>query len=836
MKILIDLQSCQSGSRFGGIGRYSMALAKAMMRVGYRHDFYILLNRSLPSENEVRAEFIDLIPQHKILTIDIPSDVAENRTAVTGQIGLTRMAEFIREKFIADLSPDIVHVTSLIEGLGDDVVTSVGLLFPASRTAVTLYDLIPLVERERYLTNHVLEKHFFRKIDHMRNAGMLLAISNYSKIEGYDVGGFASDRIVNISSAVDPKFKPRPISTEREQDLRNRFSIRKKFLIYVASFDSRKNQEGLIRAFALASPDIVSDYQLVIVGKGWDEVYRRLEKIGKESGLKDNTVLFLGHIDDEDLIDLYNLSSLFVFPSFREGFGLPVLEAMSCGVPAIGSNTTSIPEVLGRSDAMFDPQDTSAISAKLEQALHDQPFYESLKRHSLAHSKNFSWEMSAKRAIEFMETTEHLSDGKESAVGSSAVYQEFLSRVAGCSDIKNIPDNFLLKSSAAIANNEIAAMLALGKLKREVKIGWVTTWNTKCGIASYSRNLMGAINQPSVIFAPFERALIDDDGANVIRCWRAGGGNLSMLNASIDGADVDVISVQLNFGFHDFPILSDFIFRQKTKGRVVTVTLHSTVDPPPDVINRRLSELAPALGVCDAVLIHSLNDVVNLNRLGIHENLIFFPQGVIKASAPEKKSGGGVFKIASYGFALPHKGLEQLIVAVDMLSSQGIEINLDMVNAIYSDSASEALIGRCKKIINDRGLSSKIRMITDYLEDEDSLSLLSSADLVVFPYQNTSESSSAAVRMGLASGVLVAVTPLSIFEDVRNFVYELPGTSSEDLASGISKIIHAVGQDVEEIAGIREQSQRWRQCNDFEQLGKYFSDIVVGLVEKQRAN
>jgi glycosyltransferase involved in cell wall biosynthesis len=122
------------------------------------------------------------------------------------------------------------------------------------------------------------------------------------------------------------------------------------------------------------------------------------------------------------------------------------------------------------------------------------------------------------------------------------------------------------------------------------------------------------------------------------------------------------------------------------------------------------------------------------------------------------------------------------------------------------------------------------------LEDEDSLSLLSSADLVVFPYQNTSESSSAAVRMGLASGVLVAVTPLSIFEDVRNFVYELPGTSSEDLASGISKIIHAVGQDVEEIAGIREQSQRWRQCNDFEQLGKYFSDIVVGLVEKQRAN
>ncbi|MBV7453202.1 glycosyltransferase [Acidovorax sp. sif1233] len=832
MKILIDLQSCQSGSRFGGIGRYSMALAKAMMRVGHCHDFYVLLNKSLPSENEVRAEFIDLIPQHKILAIDIPSDVAENKTAATGQIGLTRMAELIREKFIADLSPDIVHVTSLIEGLGDDVVTSVGLLFPASRTAVTLYDLIPLVEREKYLTNHVLEKHFFKKIDHMRNAGILLAISNYSKIEGHDVGEFASDRIVNISSAVDSKFKPRLISIEREQDLRDRFSIRQKFLIYVASFDSRKNQEGLIRAFALTSPDIVNNYQLVIVGKGWDEIYRRLKKIGKDSGLRDDAVLFLGHIADEDLIDLYNLSSLFVFPSFREGFGLPVLEAMSCGVPAIGSNTTSIPEVLGRSDAMFDPQDTSAISAKLEKALLDQSFYESLKKHSLAHSKNFSWEMSAKRAIEFMETTERLIDDKESALGGGIIYRKFLSRVAECPDIKNVPDNFLLRSSSAVADNEISALLALGKLKREVKIGWVTTWNTKCGIASYSKNLVGAINQPSVIFAPFEQALIDNDGENIIRCWRNGGGNLSMLNASVDRADVDVLSIQLNFGFHDFSVLSDFIVRQKTKGRVVTVTLHSTVDPPPEVINRRLSELAPALGVCDAVLIHSLNDVVNLNRLGIHKNLVFFPQGVIKASASERKTEGGIFKVASYGFALPHKGLEQLIIAVDMLSRQGVEIRLDMVNAIYSDSASEALINRCKKIISDRGLSSRIRMITDYLENEDSLSLLSSADLVVFPYQNTSESSSAAVRMGLASGVLVAVTPLSIFEDVRNFVYELPGTNSEDLALGIGKIIHAVGQDVEEIAKIREQSQRWRLCNDFEQLGRYFSDLVVGFVEK----
>lgn len=265
MKILIDLQSCQSGSRFGGIGRYSLALAKTMIRVGHRHDFYVLLNKSLPYENDVRADFVDLIPQHKIIAIDIPSGVAENKTVVSGEIGLTRMAELVREKFIVDFAPDLVHVTSLIEGLGDDVVTSVGLLFPASRTAVTLYDLIPLVEQKKYLTNHVLEKHFFQKIDFMRRAGILLAISNYSKAEGESVGGFDPERIVNISSAVDSKFKPRSISKEREQDIRGRFNICRKFFIYVASFDSRKNQEGLIRAFALTSPETREEYQLVII-------------------------------------------------------------------------------------------------------------------------------------------------------------------------------------------------------------------------------------------------------------------------------------------------------------------------------------------------------------------------------------------------------------------------------------------------------------------------------------------------------------------------------------------------------------------------------------------
>jgi len=832
MKILIDLQSCQSGSRFGGIGRYSLALAKAMMRNGPSHDFYVLLNKALPFENEVRAELVDLVSQRKIVAIDLPSGIAENKTALVDQVGLTRMAELIREKFIADFCPDFLHVTSLIEGLGDDVVTSVGLLFPASRTAVTLYDLIPLVESGKYLTNHVLKNHFFRKIDYMRDAGVLFAISNYSKMEGSDVGGFDSRKIINISSAVDAKFKPREISEIQAHLIKNRFNIRERFIIYVASFDSRKNQEGLIRAFALIPPDIRRQYQVVIVGKGWDGIYNRLREVGRDVGLSHDAVLFLGHVADDDLIDLYNLSTLFVFPSFREGFGLPVLEAMSCGVPAIGSNTTSVPEVLGRSDATFDPQDINSIAAKLEQALGDRLFYESLKNHTHKYSKNFSWEISAKRAIQSMESASDAISDAESVLDPFSIYEDFLRRISADSEIKNFPGDFLLKSSRAIANNEISAQLALGKLRRKVRIGWITTWNTKCGIASYAKNLISAVDQSSVIFAPLGQELIDLDGPNVIRCWRAGGGSLSSLNTAVDEASIDAISIQLNFGFHDFFALSEFIFRQKKAGRVVTITLHATVDPPPHIINRKLSDLAPALSVCDAVLIHSLNDVGNLDRLGVRDNLVFFPQGVVQAPIAKKRTRSGRFKIASYGFALPHKGMEQIIMAIDILSGRGVDLELDMVNAKYPDAVSESLVNNCQRMIIDRGLSSKVRMVTDYLEDEDSLHILSSADLVIFPYQETSESSSAAVRMGLASGALVAVTPLNIFEDVRDLVYELPGSSPEDLALGIDQIIKASGDDMDQISKIIEKSIQWRMFNSFEQMGAYFSDILVGAIEK----
>jgi glycosyltransferase involved in cell wall biosynthesis len=115
--------------------------------------------------------------------------------------------------------------------------------------------------------------------------------------------------------------------------------------------------------------------------------------------LKAEDIIFLGYVDDVQLVKLYNLCRVFVFPSWHEGFGLPPLEAMACGAAAIGSRASSIPEVIGYDEALFDPYDVRAISNKLHQAMEDEPFRTALIAHGLEQSKLFTWDHSATTAI-----------------------------------------------------------------------------------------------------------------------------------------------------------------------------------------------------------------------------------------------------------------------------------------------------------------------------------------------------------------------------------------------------------------------------------------------------
>ncbi|WP_347473289.1 glycosyltransferase family 1 protein [Acinetobacter thermotolerans] len=149
--------------------------------------------------------------------------------------------------------------------------------------------------------------------------------------------------------------------------------------------------------------EIRNNKQLAIVGKLPKSDRINLEAYIHSYGLNANDVVITDAITDEDMILFYNLCELFVFPSWHEGFGLPVLEAMSCGAPVICSNTSSLPEVIGRQDVLFDPFDDRAITEKIIEVLSDPNFRDELIQYGLRRSKHFSWEKSAKQALAALE-------------------------------------------------------------------------------------------------------------------------------------------------------------------------------------------------------------------------------------------------------------------------------------------------------------------------------------------------------------------------------------------------------------------------------------------------
>ncbi|OJY85969.1 MAG: hypothetical protein BGP23_04730 [Lysobacterales bacterium 66-474] len=409
MRIVLDLQACQTGSsRQRGIGRYSWALATAMLKRGAGHEFLVMLNERLPdSADTIRNDLQGLIAPDRVVTWRSPWPTAAEHAEGRSNRG---RAEAHRQAFIAALDPDFVHVASLFEGWADDAVAAVPDSAEAAPVAVTLYDLIPLVHRDVYLRHPVPRDFYYERLDELRRARLLLAISDASRREAIELLDLSPERVVNISTAANNIFRREAMEARREAQLGARYGLTRPFVMYTGGIDHRKNIEGLIRAFAKLPAELRGKHQLAVVCRVSDADRERLVGLARQAGLRDGDLVLTGFVSDEDLVALYNLCKLFVFPSWHEGFGLPALEAMACGAPVIASNTSSLPEVVGRSDALFDPHDEEAMAGLMSRVLEDAGFRRSLSERGLERAKQFSWDESARRALEAMEAV-HAAHG-----------------------------------------------------------------------------------------------------------------------------------------------------------------------------------------------------------------------------------------------------------------------------------------------------------------------------------------------------------------------------------------------------------------------------------------
>ena len=397
MRIVLDLQGAQAESRFRGIGRYSLSLALAIARQRAEHEVVVALSGLFPDTIEpLRGAFDGVLPQDNIRVWQAPEPLAyidaENRKR-------RHAAELIREAFLATLQPDVVHVASLFEGYGDSAIASIGRFTDKFRTAVTLYDLIPFSHAFQYQSGPNERDWYNDRFNQLRRADLLLAISEASRQEGIAHRAARPEQIVTISAAVDSSFKPVSLEPAAKAELLRRHGIQRPFVMYTGGDQDRKNMEGLIRAYARLPLADRQDRQLVIACSLSAHRRQMLQALATEHELSPEEVVLTGRVPDADLIGLYNLCELFVFPSWYEGFGLPALEAMSCGAPVIGSNTTSVPEVIGRADALFDPYSDESIAAKMHEVLSSPEFRTDLAQHGLQRATAFTWDESGRRAI-----------------------------------------------------------------------------------------------------------------------------------------------------------------------------------------------------------------------------------------------------------------------------------------------------------------------------------------------------------------------------------------------------------------------------------------------------
>jgi glycosyltransferase involved in cell wall biosynthesis len=235
-----------------------------------------------------------------------------------------------------------------------------------------------------------------------RHAAHVLALSQHTKEDIIRTYRLPAESITAIPLAAGPQFAP--VENDKElQRVRHTYGIDGDYVLSVGSIQPRKNLARLVKAYAALKSRNQSETfpKLVLVGKtAWlyDETLRALQ----ETGLSDCAIL-TGYVPESDLAALYSGAVCFIYPSYFEGFGLPPLEAMKCGVPVIVSNTTSLPEVVGDAGLKVNPFDANEIAAALDQLIQDAGLRDELRQKGLSRAALFDWRETARRTLEVYE-------------------------------------------------------------------------------------------------------------------------------------------------------------------------------------------------------------------------------------------------------------------------------------------------------------------------------------------------------------------------------------------------------------------------------------------------
>ncbi|MFH1454685.1 MAG: glycosyltransferase family 1 protein [Armatimonadota bacterium] len=352
MKIGIDITFLFQDKR--GMGRYTADLINELIKSDNK--FYFLSDRDLKPYMEASKEYQGI--------------------------------EFIKYKNKEDISflEAVWHPWNRIDFPG------------AQKNAVNIHDTLPFTEFNDNIPKSYILKDRKRMIDAASKSDMIITLSEFSKGEIVKNLSVSPEKVEVIPPGICSDFYRKNYTHTEIEALRDKFSGGHPFILYVGAPDRRKNWLGLLKAFAVLKQKHNIPHKLVIIGRkpapagifSKDAEKRELIKLLKEFTSKGELFL-IEEVNSIDLVNLYNITDVFVFPSFYEGFGLTVVEAQICGAPVVTSSSASLPEASGRGALMCDPHNYEDIAEKIYKVLRDENFKKELVGKGLENAAKFSY-------------------------------------------------------------------------------------------------------------------------------------------------------------------------------------------------------------------------------------------------------------------------------------------------------------------------------------------------------------------------------------------------------------------------------------------------------------
>lgn len=346
--------------RLTGVGIYTVRLIESLAELDSGNEIIVFANQDLKRLN---------------LPVEVVVSRMVNPTLFT-QLKLPRLIE--------DRHIDILHGPNFYLPLRKNILS-----------VLTVHDLSAQLFPNQHSFKHRISQRLFNPS--LRRADRIIAVSAATARDIEEYYSSVSERVRVVHNGIDNSI--RPVSDKEKARVRKHYDLPERFILFIGTIEPRKNIENLIRGYSRIH--LRESVRLVISGgKGWkyDEIFELVRELRLE-----DSVIFTGYIDTKDLPALYSSAEVFCYPSFYEGFGLPVLESMACGTPVISSNVSSLPEVAGDAALLVNPNEPGQICDGINRVLEDEGFRRKLIDSGQKRAECFSWRKTALKTLAIYE-------------------------------------------------------------------------------------------------------------------------------------------------------------------------------------------------------------------------------------------------------------------------------------------------------------------------------------------------------------------------------------------------------------------------------------------------